>query len=134
MDVPFREKVYAVFPGFEPSLSDGKSGLHLLFLFDPEIGRADYLKAFDLVMGGVEPWPDKPDNQLRMSNSSAEEAFHDLREFQHRECPKTQDGNFQWGYISFAPHIDDEKGLLGALRRSGFSTIPARRGGRPRAR
>ena len=24
--VPFREKVYAVFPGFEPSLKDGKSG------------------------------------------------------------------------------------------------------------
>ena len=114
--VPFRERVYAVFPGFEPSLKDGKSGLHLMFLFDPEIGRADYLKAFDLVMGGVAPWPDKPDNQLRMSNNSAEEAFHDLREFQNRECPKSQDGSFQWNYLALAPHVDHEKGLLGAQR------------------
>ncbi len=114
--VPFREKVYAVFPGFEPLLNDGKSGLHMLFLFDPEIGRPNYLKAFDLVMAGVEPWPNKPNNQLKMSNSSADGAFRDLREFQDRECPKTQDGNFKWGYIALAPHIDDEKGLLGALK------------------
>lgn len=114
--VPFRQKVYAVFPGFEPSLNDGKSGLHLQFLFDPEIGRADYLKAFDLVMGGVSPWPDKPDNQLKMSNKNAEEAFHDLREFQERECPKTQEGIFQWSYIVLAPHIDNDKGLLGAQK------------------
>ena len=93
--VPFREKVYAVFPGFEPSLKDGKSGLHLIFLFDPEIGRTNYLKAFDLVMGGVSPWPD---SQLKMSNRSAEEAFEDLREFQGQECPNTPDGSFQWSY------------------------------------
>ena len=36
--VPFREKIYAVFPGFEPNVNDGGSGVHLLFLFDPEIG------------------------------------------------------------------------------------------------
>ena len=47
---PFREKIYAVFPGFEPSFNNGKAGLHLLFLFDPEIGRERYLKAFDVVM------------------------------------------------------------------------------------
>ena len=111
--VPFREKVYAVFPGFEPSLKDGKSGLHLMFLFDPEIGRTDYLKAFDLVMGGVSPWSD---SQLKMSNRSAEEAFQDLREFQSRECPQTQDGSFQWNYMVVAPHIDDDKGLLGAQK------------------
>ena len=79
--VPFREKVYAVFPGFEPSLNNGKSGLHLLFLFDPEIGRTNYLKAFDIVMGGVSPWTD---NQLEMSNKSAEKAFQELRDFQAR--------------------------------------------------
>ena len=112
-EVPFREKVYAVFPGFEPSLKDGKSGLHMMFLFDPEIGRADYLKAFDLVMGGVTPWHD---SQLKMSNRSAEEAFQGLREFQRRECPQTQDGGFQWNYIVLAPHIDDDKGLLGAQK------------------
>ena len=115
-DIPFREKVYAVFPGFEPSFNDGRSGLHLIFLFDPEIGRSKYLKAFDLVMGGVEPWAGKPDNQLKMSNSSAKEAFRKLREFQDRECPKTQDGSSEWNYITLAPHIDSEKGLLNSLR------------------
>ena len=56
---PFRDKIFAVFPGFEPSLRDGAGGLHLLFLFDPEIGRDRYLKAFDLVMGGASPWRGK---------------------------------------------------------------------------
>ena len=112
--VPFREKIYAVFPGFEPSLKDGKSGLHLLFLFDPEIGRDKYLKAFDLVMGGISPWPSGSDNQLRISNKSAEDAFHDLRDFHRREGPETQDGRSQWNYIVLAPHIDGEKGLLTA--------------------
>ena len=123
-DVPFREKVYAVFPGFEPSLNDGRSGLHLLFMFDPEIGRANYLKAFDLIMGGVSPWPDKPGNQLKMSNKSAEEAFHDLREFHRRECPNTQDGSFRWSYIALAPHIEDDKGLLGAQKAQVLDSFP----------
>ena len=114
--VPFREKVYAVFPGFEPSLKDGKSGLHMLFLFDPEIGFDKYLKAFNQVMGGVSPWPEKPDNQLRLSSNTAEEAFDHLREFHNRECPRTEDGSFQWSYIVLAPHIDGEKGLLGAQK------------------
>ena len=111
--VPFREKVYAVFPGFEPSLKDGRSGLHLIFLFDPEIGRINYLKAFDLIMGGVSPWSSA---QLTMSNRSAEEAFQHLREFQGREFPRTQDGSLQWSYIVLAPHLDNDKGLLGAKK------------------
>ena len=114
--IPFREQIYAVFPGFEPSLNDGRSGVHLLFLFDPEIGRDSYLKAFDLVMGGVSPWPGELGNQLRISNKSAEEAFRDLRDFHSRECPKIQGGNFEWSYIVLAPHIDDDKGLLGAQK------------------
>ena len=64
---PFRDKIFAVFPGFEPSLNQGKSGLHLLFIFDPEIGRENYFKAFDLVMGGVSPWND---TDLQLSNKS----------------------------------------------------------------
>ena len=114
--IPFREKIYAVFPGFEPSLKDGKSGLHLLFLFDPEIGLDKYLKAFDQVMGGVSPWSDESDNQLTISSRSAEEAFDHLREFHKRECPTTQAGSFQWSYIVLAPHIDADKGLLGAQK------------------
>ena len=114
--VPFREKVYAVFPGFEPSLKDGRSGLHMIFLFDPEVGFEKYLKAFDQVMGGVAPWPEKPDNQLRMSNNTAEEAFEHLREFHKRECAKDEGGSFQWSYIVLAPHIDNGKGILGAQK------------------
>ncbi|MCY3860322.1 MAG: AAA family ATPase [Gammaproteobacteria bacterium] len=111
--VPFREKIYAVFPGFEPSLNNGRSGLHLIFLFDPEIGRINYLKAFDNVMNSVSPWSD---NQLRMSGKSAKEAFQSLREFQARECLKAPDGSFHWSYIVLAPHIEGDKGLLGAQK------------------
>ena len=103
--VPFREKVYAVFPGFEPSLRDGKEGLPLLFLFDPEIGRERYLRAFDLVMGGVSPWRD---GGLRISGRYADDAFNELKNFRERECPVGEDGNS----LVLAPHIDADKGLL----------------------
>ncbi len=110
---PFREKIYAVFPGFEPALKQGKKGLHLLFLFDPEIGRDNYLKAFDLVMGGVQPWRN---NTLEVSNKDAEEACDELRTFHDRECPENGDERDQWRYIVLAPHIEAEKGLIGALQ------------------
>ena len=108
---PFREKLYAVFPGFEPKINQGTRGLHLLFLFDPEIGRDNYLKAFDLVMEGVSPWRD---NNLQVSNRDAGDVFRDLRGFHGRECPKAQDGGCLWNYITLAPHSDKEQGLLGA--------------------
>ena len=110
-DVPFREKIYAVFPGFEPSFNQGRSGLHMLFLFDPEIGRTDYLKAFDLVMGGVSPWDGR---ELQLSGRGASDAFSELRKFHRREGRRSDDGGFQWNYMTLAPHIDQEKGLLGA--------------------
>lgn len=111
--IPFREKIYAVFPGFEPSLKQGRAGLHLLFLFDPEIGRDLYLKAFDLAMDGIPPWLD---GQLQISNRSAGEVFRALRDFQKREHPEPKDGKQAWNYIVLAPHIENEKGLLGAQR------------------
>ena len=86
---PFRDKVYAVFPGFEPSFEQGSRGLHLLFLFDPEAGRDRYFTAFDLAMGGVSPWRDR---ELQLSNRTAEEAFRDLRAFHDRESSTLQDG------------------------------------------
>ena len=110
---PFREKIYAVFPGFEPNLNHGKKGLHLLFLFDPEIGRHHYLTAFDIAMGGVSPWKG---NNLRMSSKNAEKVFHDLREWHQREAPRTGDGGCSWSYIVLAPHIDSDMGLLGAQK------------------
>ena len=104
--VLFREKIFAVFPGFEPSLNNGSEGLHLLFLFDPEIGREDYLKLFDVVMGGISPWNE---STLRMSSRNAENVFKDLRRLRSRELPP-------WNHIVLAPHIDAPKGLLGAQK------------------
>ena len=110
---PFREKIHSVFPGFEPSFNNGKKGLHLLFLFDPEIGRERYLKAFDVIMNGVSPWKD---GTLQMSTSRAEEAFDRLREFCERENRNETDGNRAWDYLVLAPHVDGGKGLLDALK------------------
>ncbi len=110
---PFRESIYAVFPGFEPCLKDGKSGLHLLFLFDPEVGRDLYLKAFDLVMGAEQPWRG---NQLALSAKSAEQAFAELRNLHCREAGTNADAPARWNYLTLAPHIDNEKGLLGAQK------------------
>ena len=109
--VPFREKIYAVFPGFEPSFREGKAGLHLLFLFDPEIGRERYLKAFDLAMNGAEPWKN---NELRPSELRADECFRKLRKFRKSECTVGGDDAREWSYLILAPHADSGKGLLGA--------------------
>ena len=111
--VPFRDKVYAVFPGFEPSFNNGRAGLHLLFLFDPEIGRERYLRAFDLVMGGISPWRD---GTLQISDKRADEAFDELRTFRERERPIDEDGNRAWDFLVLAPHIDADKGLLGTQK------------------
>lgn len=105
-NVPFREKIFAVFPGFEPSFKDGREGLHLIFLFDPEIGREDYLRLFDVLMGGIAVWKDKT---LQMSNKSASDAFEELRQFRSRQRPT-------WKHIVLAPHIDASKGLLGGQK------------------
>ena len=110
--IPFREKIYAVFPGFEPSLKQGKSGLHLLFLFDPEIGREHYVRAFNLVMGTtLSPWRG---NQLQLSSRHADQAFRELRDFR-AEATRGED-SAKWNYITLAPHIGDDKGLLGAQK------------------
>ena len=110
---PFREKIYAVFPGFEPSLHDGHGGLHMLFLFDPEIGRNAYLSAFDLVMKNRQPWKS---NELQISSYRAKEAFKELREFHDRDNP--------WSYIALAPHIFSKKGLLKEQRAQVWDTFP----------
>jgi hypothetical protein len=111
--VPFREKIYAVFPGFEPTLKEGREGLHLLFLFDPEIGRDSYLKLFDLVMGGITPWSGE---SLQISNKTAEEVFVELRKFRDREFRPDENRVYPWRMLVLAPHIDAPKGLLGAQK------------------
>ena len=110
---PFREKIYAVFPGFELSAREGAKGLHLLFLFDPEIGRDGYLSVFNLAMGGVSPWHR---NKLQLSDKTAEEVFHDIGRYRHREYPTIQGGGHQWTNLVLAPHFESPKGLYGAHR------------------
>ena len=111
--VPFRNKIYAVFPGFEPSLKQGKNGLHLLFLFDPEIGRERFLRAFDLIMGAT-PYPWK-DNQLQLSSRDADEAFQEIGAF-HAGTGTPSGSTHRWHYLTLAPHIDGDKGLLDAQK------------------
>ena len=126
---PFREKIYAVFPGFEPSLKQGKRGLHLLFLFDPEIGRDGYMRAFNLAMGGVSPWREK---ELQISSKSADDIFRELREFHRQECPIDEEQRPKWSYIALAPHIDNEKGLLAALNAQVLKNLSPQGGDGPR--
>ncbi len=116
--VLFREKIFAVFPGFEPSLREGGRGLRLLFLFDPEIGREQYLKLFDMVMGGISPWAGKT---LHISSRRAEDAFEDLRKFRDREHgqatpERNTRGREPWEYLVLAPHVDAPNGLLGTQK------------------
>ena len=111
--VLFREKIFAVFPGFEPSLKEGSRGLHLLFLFDPEIGRENYLKLFDMMMGSVSPWAG---NTLQISNKRAEDAFEDLQKFRDREHRQDTRRREPWEYLVLAPHIDAPNGLLGTQK------------------
>ena len=120
---PFRSKIYAVFPGFEPSLGEGKGGLHLLFLFDPEIGRSRYLRAFDLVMDQRRPWKQ---NELQISGKTAAQAFDALRDFRRRESePNAADGPSAWDYLTLAPHIDNDKGIFGAEKGQILAQFPA---------
>ena len=100
--VPFRDKIYAVFPGFEPSLADGTEGLHLLFLFDPEIGRQNYVHTFATIMGAVSPYQDR---SLRISTLRAEQAFAALAELSDR------DGS-GWQCMCLAAHAFGNRGLF----------------------
>ena len=110
---PFRDKIYAVFPGFEPSCRDGSRGLHLLFLFDPEIGRDRYLRLFDTVMGGIDPWRD---GALQISSRRAEDVFGDIHTFRNRDGSNANTNDTDWSYLVLAPHADSSKGLLDALK------------------
>lgn len=111
-DVPFCDKIYAVFPGFEPSLRSGRSGLHLLFLFDPEIGPSRFFDLFNLIMDGETPWRD---NQLQISGHSAVHALKTIKKYHERSLRQTEH-TYGWNYLVLAPHIDEDKGLFGAQK------------------
>ena len=103
---PFREKIYAVFPGFEPSASDGKGGIHLLVLFDPEIGKDRFIRAFTVATGGRDVWHEA---RHQTSPKDAKAIMDDVRQLKVRE------GN-GWDFLFIAPHAFSEKGVVDSLK------------------
>lgn len=103
---PFREKIYAVFPGFEPSASDGKGGIHLLVLFDPEIGKDRYIKAFTIATGGQDVWRE---GKHQTSTKDTQDLLGELKALKLREG----DG---WDFLCIAPHAFNSKGAVESLK------------------
>ncbi|MBM4345554.1 MAG: hypothetical protein FJ100_19455 [Deltaproteobacteria bacterium] len=119
-DVAFREKIYAVFPGFEPSLRDGKQGVHVLFLFDPEIGRDDFKSLFDKVMGStVQAWSP---TGLQLSSLDAEEAFNLVLV---AERLQRRDAAQRWQHLLIAPHVEDDSGWFGGQKAHVLGSAPS---------
>lgn len=72
---PYRDLIYAVYPGFEPNFADGQKGIHLIFLFDPTIGKRAYLNAFNGIMGAR---PAYEGLKLNLTQKRPAEAFKEL--------------------------------------------------------
>ena len=115
--IPFREKIFAVFPGFEPNVNDGANGVHMLFLFDPEIGRDQYLRLFDAVMDSRSPWRY---SSLQPTQRNADEIIETL-ELSQSESSQTAT---PWRYIALAPHFQSDQGLFGTLRKRILERFP----------
>ena len=118
--VPFREKIYAVFPGFEPNVNDGASGVHLLFLFDPEIGRDRYLSLYDAIMDGRAPWKN---SALRPTPRDADEVFATL----DRSQAESSRSAASWRYIALAPHFQGAHGKFREMRSRVLKRFPCAR-------
>ncbi|MDE0496279.1 MAG: AAA family ATPase [Acidimicrobiaceae bacterium] len=106
--VPYRQQIFAVFPGFMPRLNDGRGGLDLVFLFDPEIGCERYLGLFDLVMQGRSPWNGEQVTTASLRADGASELLRDnWRQDRVAAAERT------WDYLSLAPDAFGQTGLLG---------------------
>ena len=117
---PFREKIYAVFPGFEPNVDDGASGIHLLFLFDPEIGCDRYLSLYDAIMDGRNPWEY---SALRPTPRGA----HDVFETLDRSQSEGSQSPAPWRYIALAPHFQGAHGIFREMRSGVLERFPCAR-------
>ena len=118
--IPFREKIYAVFPGFEPNVNDGASGVHLLFLFDPEIGRHRYLSLYDAIMDGRAPWEH---SALRLTPRDADGVFATLERSQSEGSQSAA----PWRYIALAPHFQGTHGIFREMRSRVLERFPCSR-------
>jgi len=99
--LPYRDLIYAIFPGFEPSFADGPSGIHLIFLFDPEIGKQRYLDAFSGIMGGRPAYNGTNLNLVQMRPADAFKKVLDDKK-----------GIGKGNYLVIAPHPLQPNGLL----------------------
>ena len=96
----YRDLIYAVYPGFEPSFADGNNGIHIIFLFDPTVGKERYLNAFSAIMDGRPAYDGK---NLNQTLKAPKEAFAGL------------DDRLSIGkdnYLVIAPHPLQPSGLL----------------------
>ena len=118
--VPFREKVFVVFPGFEPNVDDGAKGVHLLLLFDPEIGRDRYLALYDAIMDGRVPWEH---SALRLTPRRAHDVFETLDQ---RQADSERSGS-PWRYIALAPHFQRDHGVFREMRSETLERFPCDR-------
>ena len=117
--IPFREKIYAVFPGFEPNVNDGSTGVHLLFLFDPEIGRDRYLALYDAIMDGRAPWQGR---SLQPTNRKADEIFESLQKRQS----ESQQSDGPWHFMALAPHMENKHGIFQEMRSGALERLPCK--------
>lgn len=97
---PYRDLIYAVYPGFEPNFADGNKGIHLIFLFDPTIAKKRYLDAFSGIMGAR---PAYEGTKLNLTQKRPVDAFKELDD--RRAIGRGK-------YIVVAAHPLRENGLL----------------------
>ncbi len=95
-----------MFPGFEPSASDGKGGIHLIVLFDPEIGKDRFVKAFTIATGGQDVWRN---GTHQTSTKNAQDLLGELKDLKLREGDS-------WDYLCIAPHAFSSKGAVESLK------------------
>lgn len=121
--VPYREKIFAVFPGFMPSLHDGRGVLRLIYLFDPEIGSDRYLQLFDVIMQGKAPWNGDQPAATDLGHMKVTELLRARRQ-QDRQSASQECAS--WDFVALAPHVFSETGLFGTpaepVRRDDFDT------------
>ena len=117
---PWREKIYSVFPGFEPNINVGSKGVHVLFLFDPEIGRDRYLSLYDAVMDGREPWQH---SALQATPRNADDVFALL---DGRQAESAQSDS-EWRYIALAPHFQGDHGVISEIGSQVLERFPCNR-------
>ncbi|EIC22773.1 TrlF family AAA-like ATPase [Thiorhodovibrio frisius] len=96
----YRDLIYAVYPGFEPSFADGNNGIHLIFLFDPTVGKEQYLNAFSAIMAGRPGYEGK---NLHQTLKAPKEVFAELD-----DRLSIGKGN----YLVIAAHPLQQNGLL----------------------